>query len=32
MGYDPIETIASVRTRYDGPVVLVEPGFETTID
>ena len=32
MGNDPMETVASVRTRYDGPVVLVEPGFETTID
>ncbi len=32
MGYDTMETIASVRTRYDGPVVLVEPGFETTLD
>jgi ribonuclease BN (tRNA processing enzyme) len=32
MGYDPIETIASVRSRFDGPVHLVEPGFETTIE
>lgn len=26
MGYDPDETVASVRARYDGPVELVWPG------
>jgi ribonuclease BN (tRNA processing enzyme) len=26
MGYDPDETLASVRDRYDGPVQLVWPG------
>lgn len=31
MGCDPAETIASVRSEYDGPVELVEPGFETRI-
>jgi ribonuclease BN (tRNA processing enzyme) len=31
MGRDPVATIRSVRDRYDGPVELVAPGFETTI-
>ncbi len=31
MGFDRDETIASVRERWDGPVELVDPGFETTI-
>jgi ribonuclease BN (tRNA processing enzyme) len=26
MGHDPVETIASVRARYDGPVEMVWPG------
>jgi ribonuclease BN (tRNA processing enzyme) len=31
MGFDRDETVASVRARFDGPVELVDPGFETTI-
>jgi ribonuclease BN (tRNA processing enzyme) len=31
MGFDAAETIASVRRTFDGPVELVDPGFETTI-
>jgi ribonuclease BN (tRNA processing enzyme) len=31
MGFDPEETVASVRARYDGPVELVEPGASFTI-
>jgi hypothetical protein len=31
MGFDRDETLAAVRARFDGPVVFVEPGFETTI-
>lgn len=31
MGRDPAATIASVEARFEGPVELVEPGFETTI-
>ena len=31
MGFDRDDTVATVRERYDGPVVLVEPGYETTI-
>ena len=31
MGFDRDETVAIVRERYDGPVELVEPGYETTI-
>jgi ribonuclease BN (tRNA processing enzyme) len=31
MGCDRDETLASVRARFDGPVELVDPGFETTI-
>jgi ribonuclease BN (tRNA processing enzyme) len=31
MGYDRGETIASVRARFDGPVELVDPGFEADI-
>jgi len=31
MGFDRAATVASVRDRYDGPVELVDPGFETTI-
>jgi ribonuclease BN (tRNA processing enzyme) len=31
MGFDRGETVATVCERYDGPVVLVEPGYETTI-
>ena len=27
MGFDPTETIASVRELYDGPIDLVEPGM-----
>ena len=29
MGYDRDATIESVRARFDGPVELVDPGFET---
>ena len=32
MGYDRDETVASVRARFNGPVELVDPGFETTIE
>lgn len=33
MGFDRAATVDSVRSRYDGgPVQLVDPGFETTID
>jgi len=31
MGFDRDAAIDSVRRRYDGPVELVDPGFETTI-
>ena len=31
MGFDRDATIESVRARFDGPVELVDPGFETTI-
>jgi ribonuclease BN (tRNA processing enzyme) len=31
MGYDRDATVASVRAGFDGPVELVDPGFETTI-
>lgn len=31
MGYDREETVASVQALFDGPVELVDPGFETTI-
>jgi ribonuclease BN (tRNA processing enzyme) len=31
MGYDREETIASVRSLFDGPVDLVDPGFEADI-
>src|SRR5262245_26974811 len=31
MGFDRDETVEVVRARYDGPIVLVEPGYETTI-
>jgi ribonuclease BN (tRNA processing enzyme) len=31
MGFDPDATVESVRARYDGPVVLVEPGASFTI-
>ena len=31
MGYDREATVASVRAGFDGPVELVDPGFETTI-
>jgi ribonuclease BN (tRNA processing enzyme) len=31
MGFDRAATIDSVRARFDGPVDLVDPGFETTI-
>ena len=31
MGFDRDETVALVRERYDGPVELVDPGYETTI-
>lgn len=32
MGCDPGATIASVKSHFDGPVALVEPGFETSIE
>lgn len=32
MGFGRAATIASVRARYDGPIDLVDPGFETTIE
>jgi ribonuclease BN (tRNA processing enzyme) len=31
MGFDRAATVATVRDRYDGPVELIDPGFETTI-
>jgi len=31
MGFDRKATIDSVRARFDGPVELVDPGFEATI-
>jgi ribonuclease BN (tRNA processing enzyme) len=31
MGFDRAATVASVRARFDGPVELIDPGFETTI-
>ncbi len=31
MGFDPAETIASVREVYDGPVELVEPGMRFSL-
>ena len=31
MGYDRDATIESVRARFDGPVELVDPGYETAI-
>jgi hypothetical protein len=31
MGYDRAAPVESVRARFDGPVELVDPGFETTI-
>ncbi len=31
MGYDRAATIESVRARFDGPVDLVDPGYETAI-
>jgi ribonuclease BN (tRNA processing enzyme) len=31
MGFDRAETIAAVRARYDGPVELVDPDYETEI-
>ncbi|MFL5682444.1 MAG: MBL fold metallo-hydrolase [Chloroflexota bacterium] len=31
MGYDRAATIESVRSRFDGPVELVDPGFATII-
>jgi ribonuclease BN (tRNA processing enzyme) len=31
MGFDREETIESVKARYDGPVELVDPGFQTTV-
>jgi ribonuclease BN (tRNA processing enzyme) len=31
MGFDRAATVASVEARFDGPVELVDPGFETTI-
>ena len=31
MGYDRDETVESVRARFDGPVELVDPGYETAI-
>lgn len=31
MGFDRAATIESVRARFDGPVELVDPGFETII-
>lgn len=32
MGFDRTATIDSVRARFDGPVDIVEPGFETSIE
>jgi len=31
MGYERAATIESVRSRFDGPVELVDPGFATII-
>jgi len=31
MGFDPDETVASVRARFSGPVALVQPGDRFTI-
>jgi ribonuclease BN (tRNA processing enzyme) len=31
MGFDRNATVESVRARFDGPVELVDPGFETTL-
>lgn len=31
MGFDRDATVDSVRARFDGPVELVDPGYETTI-
>jgi ribonuclease BN (tRNA processing enzyme) len=31
MGYDRAETVAAVRARFDGPVTLVDPGFESEL-
>lgn len=31
MGFDRAATVASVQARFDGPVDLVDPGFETRI-
>ncbi len=31
MGYDRAATLDSVRARFDGPVELVDPGYETSI-
>ncbi len=31
MGFDPEETVGAVRDAFTGPVVLVEPGYETEV-
>ena len=31
MGHDPEATAAAVRSRFDGPVLVAEPGLEVTI-
>ena len=31
MGFDRDATVASVRSRYDGPVELVDPGMRFTL-
>jgi ribonuclease BN (tRNA processing enzyme) len=31
MGYDRAATLESVSARFDGPVDLVDPGYETSI-
>jgi ribonuclease BN (tRNA processing enzyme) len=31
MGHDPDETVASVRSQYDGPVRMVEPGMSLEV-
>lgn len=31
MGHDPVDTVRSVRDRFNGPVDLVAPGFEAEI-
>lgn len=31
MGFEPAATIAAVQAAFEGPVALVEPGFELTI-